>query len=116
MPDSTPTWQRKAQEAYAATQAKIPFDWRIDESLLAPAWVYKGDFEVTDDFKLDVRLVHRECGVLDQEELCIIDSNAVDIVENIKTGRWSSVRVTTGESSLRMAQAGIGTAYQHCYV
>lgn len=116
MPDSTPSWQRKAQEAYEATQAKIPLEWRINESLLAPAWVYKHDFEVTDDFNLDVRLVHRECGVLSQEELCIIDSDAVDIVDNIKTGQWSSVKVTTGKSTLRMAQAGISTAYPHRYV
>ena len=96
MPDANAIWQRKATEAYNATQDKIPVEWRIPSDLLAPAWVDKDDFVVAPEFKLDVRAVPRQSGILTPDECTIIDTDAIQIVDKIKAGQWTALAVTTG--------------------
>lgn len=94
---ATPSWQQRAQAAYDETQAKIPADWRIDERLLAPAWV---DVAAQDPSEVEKRVdgVLAASGILSEGELGIVHSDATAIVDKLQRGEWSAVAVVTGAS------------------
>ncbi|KAL7336320.1 general amidase GmdB, partial [Rhodotorula toruloides] len=79
------------------TQAKIPADWRIDERLLAPAWV---DVAAQDPDEVEQRVdgVLASSGILSEDELRIVHSDATATVNKLQRGEWSAVAVVTGVS------------------
>ncbi|BGP10356.1 Acetamidase [Rhodotorula toruloides] len=91
---SSSSWQHRAQAAYDETQAKIPADWRIDERLLAPAWV---DVAAQDPDEVEQRVdgVLASSGILSEDELRIVHSDATAIVDKLQRGEWSAVAVVT---------------------
>lgn len=97
MPDATPSWRQRAQAAYDETQAEIPADWRIDERLVAPAWV---DVAAQDPDEVEQRVdgVLASSGILSEDELRIVHSDATAIVDKLQRGEWSAVAVVTGVS------------------
>ncbi|BGP26690.1 fatty-acid amide hydrolase [Rhodotorula toruloides] len=88
------SWQQRARAAYDETQAKIPAEWRIDQRLVAPAWV---DVAEQDPDEVDKRVdgVLASSGVLSEDELRIVHSNATAIVDKLQRGEWSAVAVVT---------------------
>ncbi|PRQ70136.1 general amidase GmdB [Rhodotorula toruloides] len=97
MPDATPSWRQRAQAAYDETQAEIPADWRLDERLVAPAWV---DVAAQDPDEVEQRVdgVLASSGILSEDELRIVHSDATAIVDKLQRGEWSAVAVVTGVS------------------
>ncbi|GEM12727.1 fatty-acid amide hydrolase [Rhodotorula toruloides] len=97
IPTTTTTsssWQQRARAAYDETQAKIPAEWRIDQRLVAPAWV---DVAEQDPDEVDKRVdgVLASSGVLSEDELRIVHSDATAIVDKLQRGEWSAVAVVT---------------------
>ncbi|BGP34337.1 hypothetical protein JCM10296v2_006152 [Rhodotorula toruloides] len=91
---SSSSWQQRAQAAYDETQARIPADWHIDERLLAPAWV---DVAAQDPDEVEQRVdgVLASSGILSEDELRIVHSDATAIVDKLQRGEWSAVAVVT---------------------
>ena len=81
MSDS-PSWRDIAAEAQARLRRSIPEEWQIAEDRLPP------------DSRLDVTGFPSECGILSQHELNMTEQLAVDIVENLAAGEWTSEEVT----------------------
>lgn len=77
-----PKWAQIAAEAQAKVIDSIPPEWRIPHNKLPP------------DSRLDVTGFPSESGILSQHELDITESFATDIVNNLKTGQWTSLEVT----------------------
>lgn len=90
------SWQVRAADAYAETQAKIPAAWRIDERLLAPAWI-----DATEDFeKVEKRVDHvlEQSGILSQAELDLVHTDVTTLVAKLQSGQLTAVETVTGES------------------
>ena len=76
-------WQAKAAAKRASTLAKIPAQWRLTRADLGKA---AGQRDLTGSFIAQF---------LDSDEASIVSMDSVPIVDAIKTGRLSALRVTS---------------------
>ncbi|KAI1268908.1 amidase signature domain-containing protein [Xylariaceae sp. FL1019] len=77
-----PSWKEKAAAKRADTLNKIPPEWRLSETDLAKAKSLRDITGFIQQF-------------LDADEIAVITKDSVEIVDRIRQGNWTSVKVTT---------------------
>lgn len=75
-------WETIAARKQEERAAKIPKEWRIDESLMP-----SGETAFVQDFP-------RKSGMFSERELLITDATASEVVQRIASGEWTALEVT----------------------
>jgi len=77
------SWEAQAQVARDILEKSIQKQWLLPSEKLPPP----GRTNVID--------IPRECGLLDQQELEITETDATGLVENMSLGTWTAEQVLT---------------------
>lgn len=82
MDDKQPKWQAMAGAKVASTYSKIPQEWRLDAKDIERA---KHERQLSGPFIEQF---------LTNDELAIVRTDSVPLVENLRAGKYSAVQVT----------------------
>ena len=78
----SPSWSQIGEEKQKANLNKIPKDWLLSKDKAPPK------------SQRNVISVPRTSGLLSEKELMITETCMADALQNLRSGRWSSVEVT----------------------